>query len=368
MLQGSIHDFGLVDILQLIGLQKKTGFLEIQKGQETAFLFFEEGQILYASSSIKGDTEKIGQILLKSGKITEAQLQSAMERQIQEARQGEQRIGQVLEELAFVRRDDVAEALQFQVKEILFNLFRWKEGTYRFETQHLNFDKAYYIPLPTEFLLMESLRMLDEWPYIEKKIPSHRVIFGKVLGSEEEAQPYHVPEEERVYMAVDGTKNVSEVIEELQIGEFETCKILANLLVSGLIQEIAVSRDPVGAESERDSILRRVNRRLAYLVQWPVVIAGLGTIFWTGFPFSIFDVKEIKPFYNEIAESITLHRIDRVDHSVKLYFLKNGRLPEDLRDLVREGWLTRREIRDVQGIPFQLQKEAQGYRLVQSRL
>ncbi|MBI4715212.1 MAG: DUF4388 domain-containing protein, partial [Nitrospirae bacterium] len=134
-LQGNITDFGLADILQLIGLQKKTGILEIQKDVDTAMIFFEEGQILYANSSKKGDTEKIGQILLKNGRIQESQLQEAL--QEQSASGGRSRIGQILESLGYADRESIREALQCQVKEILFHIFRWAEGTYRFESKPL---------------------------------------------------------------------------------------------------------------------------------------------------------------------------------------------------------------------------------------
>ena len=52
-LQGTIRDFGLPDIFQLIGLQRKTGILNLtnDKDKESVTVTFEGGMVVMADSS-----------------------------------------------------------------------------------------------------------------------------------------------------------------------------------------------------------------------------------------------------------------------------------------------------------------------------
>ena len=47
-LQGTIKDFALPDIFQLIGLQKKTGILTLSNDEETVTLKFRIGEVVGA--------------------------------------------------------------------------------------------------------------------------------------------------------------------------------------------------------------------------------------------------------------------------------------------------------------------------------
>jgi hypothetical protein len=50
-----------------------------------------------------------------------------------------------------------------------------------------------------------------------------------------------------VYHAVNGTNRVSQIIELVQLGEFEVCKALANLLTAGLVVPVGVAEVRDGA-------------------------------------------------------------------------------------------------------------------------
>ena len=52
-LEGTIKDFGLPDIFQLIGLQRKTGLLTLKHAQDQVTVFFENGMVVNADSSSK---------------------------------------------------------------------------------------------------------------------------------------------------------------------------------------------------------------------------------------------------------------------------------------------------------------------------
>mgnify|MGYP003505861274 CR=1 FL=1 len=93
-LEGTIRDFGLPDIFQLIGLQRKTGLLTLtnEKDDESVTVTFENGMVVMADSSARRLEDRLGNVLVKQGKITSARLEEALAVQ----KQTLQRLGHIL--------------------------------------------------------------------------------------------------------------------------------------------------------------------------------------------------------------------------------------------------------------------------------
>lgn len=301
-LEGSIKDFGLSDIFQLIHVQQKSGIMTVHHQSRKATVGFLKGMVVAAQSDDQDGAERIGDVLVRAKRITPHQLATALK--IQQER-GEY-LGQVLVSEGFLSPDDLRRALRLQTLEAVYRLFRWKEGRYAFDQQPVSYPKEYLEPISTEHILMEGVRRLDEWPYIEKKIPSLEMVFAQVPGKEGEIEQAAVPkapatgddpladldvesegrfssDEITVYHAVNGTHRVSQIIELVQLGEFEVCKGLANLLTAGLVV-------PVGLPGVKDDIHDagvEPGRILAWLsagVRWMANLLLIGVLaagaFW----------------------------------------------------------------------------------------
>src|SRR5678810_464717 len=96
-LQGTLKDFSLADIFQLIGLQKKTGVLTLRGGAEVVTVSFLEGDVVTADSVPKRLEDRLGSVLVRSRQIEQAQLQEALKVQKQTLK----RLGAVLVEQKF---------------------------------------------------------------------------------------------------------------------------------------------------------------------------------------------------------------------------------------------------------------------------
>ncbi|RMD78699.1 MAG: DUF4388 domain-containing protein, partial [Lentisphaerae bacterium] len=80
-LQGSFQDFGLPDIFQLISLQRKTGILTVRSEHEVIRIVFYQGHIIEADSEPRRFEDRLGQVLVRTGQITQEQLDQALEQQ-----------------------------------------------------------------------------------------------------------------------------------------------------------------------------------------------------------------------------------------------------------------------------------------------
>ena len=174
-LQGTIQDFGLADIFQLIGIQRKTGTLTLQNDEDEVTVKFSEGQVVGADTRLRNLEDLLGSVLVRTGRITEAHLQEALGVQ----KDTLQRLGFILVDQRFISEEDLREALRIQVTQIVYRLFRWREGRYHFDQQEqVEFEKL-FDPVSAETILMEGARMIDEWPIIERRIRSEQMVFEK---------------------------------------------------------------------------------------------------------------------------------------------------------------------------------------------
>ena len=179
-LEGTIKDFGLPDIFQLIGLQRKTGILSLtnEEDEETVTVTFENGMVVMTDSSANRLEDRLGNVLVKQGKLSRERLDEALGVQ----RQTLQRLGHILATGSAITQKDLKDALNVQVSQIVFRVFRWRDGKYQFTpADTVDWDRENFVPMSADFILMEGIRMVDEWPIIEKKIPSFDVVFRPVV-------------------------------------------------------------------------------------------------------------------------------------------------------------------------------------------
>src|SRR4029450_12034245 len=257
-LEGTIKDFGLPDIFQLIGLQRKTGTLTLQSDKEEVTVTFENGMVVMADSSAKRLEDRLGHVLVKQGKLSAQRLEEAPQTQ----KATLQRLGHILVTSNAITAKELRDALQVQVSQIVFKVFRWRDGEYLFDPcDSVDYDRENFAPMSADFILMEGIRMVDEWPIIEKKIPSMDIVFRPVvahalievlpddgepepsfsLGGNEAKRPSAsskirlTQQEEQIFRKVDGTRTVQGIIDSTGLPEFETCRTLFDLLNRNLI-------------------------------------------------------------------------------------------------------------------------------------
>lgn len=351
-LEGSLQDFGLADILQLIYHQKKTGTLTMKNSSAEGTVLFENGLVVMADISNTEGLDKIGEVLLRSGKIVEDQLKQALITQ----RRTKEKIGVILVTMGAISTEDLIKALGLHAKEAVLSLFKWKEGRYIFELSDISYHREYWLPINTEYLVMEGVRRIDEWPNIEKKIPHLDLVFEKNkkksdkisvarTGEESsEAMPegsngeegFRITQEEMiVYNLVDGRKDVRHMVEVANIGEFETCKALSNLLTAGLIFKKPFV-EPQRAEGEKiEEIGQAIDRKTGgRLISGFIITACL--LFWgSGLDQLIEGLqqpKEVMVFYHQLE---SFNKVKRVGFSIMTYFFRYNRLPESLEVLIR---------------------------------
>lgn len=228
-LEGSIEDFGLADILQLLYFQKKTGLLNVEGRLGRIKIYFHSGNIVAAESKKKLEDKRLGKILVKKGYITEEQLIDALEQK----KTSKEKIGSILINRGFVSKEHIQEIISTQLTEIVVQLFNWKKGSYDFKPQKIQIDKDLDIKVDTQHLLMDGLRIVDELSVIEGK-----VTLDTVFKETNKKGIDLSPDEGKIMEQVDGENDVSAIIEISGLDDFEVSKTLVSLLEKGAIEPV----------------------------------------------------------------------------------------------------------------------------------
>jgi hypothetical protein len=79
MLKGTLDDFTLPDVFRLMSFAKKTGRVDIVRSAGQGKVFFRDGEVYYAESSLS--KEPLGQKLVRARSITDGQLMKALDEQ-----------------------------------------------------------------------------------------------------------------------------------------------------------------------------------------------------------------------------------------------------------------------------------------------
>jgi tetratricopeptide (TPR) repeat protein len=247
-IRGSLKEASLPDVLQLLSMGKKTGCLSVTHRSSFGNIYFDRGRICYAS--IVNRRDRVGDVLVKSGVITQANLDAAVALQ---ARRRDRRLGELLVDMGALKIEQLHDAIEVQIQEAVYYLFTWNQGTFNFEADVAPDQLDHTVSINPESLLLEGARRVDEWSLIEKKIPTFDLIF-EVDRPHASVSDVQLTNEQRVVLElVDGARDVQAIVEASGLVEFEVGKALYGLLTTGFIHRIGKSAGPAQALSEGKS-------------------------------------------------------------------------------------------------------------------
>jgi hypothetical protein len=363
-LKGTLKDFGIADILQLIGQQQKTGLLHLKAKEQEVHIGFKDGNIVRAESTTRKRKDLIGNMLVRAELITEQQLQSALETQTRTLK----RLGDVLVSSRFITQERFKQMVQLQATETLYRLFMWKSGTYAFEQVPVDFDAEAMTPLRAETVLMEGFRMVDEWPVIKRLITTYEMTFEKMKPlpppvaqaddfddafdefaekkkDENKGEFKSIGDSERkVYDLIGPGRDVRRLIDLSCLGEFETCKALTNLCNLDYCKAIS-ARGPSHRLDEGEGVLARA-ATAAQRVTGTVALVGLAVFVLFQLDLTRLSGQPTSSYADPAAHRfVSRSQLSRIEAALEVYRLESGKVPEKLEVLVSAGLLEEDDLR-----------------------
>jgi hypothetical protein len=403
-LKGTLKDFGIADIFQLIGHQAKTGTLVLKNNEKEVSITFKEGNVVRAESTTREKRELLGAMLMRAEVISQQQLDQALDLQ----RRTLKRLGDIMVDAGFMTADALREFTKLQTTETIYKLFLWSNGTYEFTQAELkDIQQEPFEAIRSESVLMEGFRMVDEWPIIRKKVTSYGMTFriirqvgGSAAGGGKKAagggdaldnldaafdameggsnaapaeDDDKIDANERlVFGLVQPGRDVQKLIDLSRLGEFETCKSLLNLINGGYLEGIPAALRPGSGMAEGGALEPKQTRlgRLARVQQvtgWVLGGAAVVGLLWA---------LELSP--RNLRRSDRLNGVPpeafrqalgdgslaRVQRALEVFRLRTGHYPDHLEQLVERGLLEQGDLHRPYERSFAYMRNGERYTLV----
>ena len=180
--EGSLSEVSLVDLLQIFGLNRRTGTLFLQYGEQQGRIHLEDGSVI---SVVLGETT------------------------------GE---------------------------KALYRILRWHEGSFRYHPGHADVTRD--IARSMDALLMEGMRQLDEWGSLVKLMPPPGTVL-KLSKSRDELPQNMRPVTQEILLLMEFYNTLQEIVERSTHTDYDVCQSILGLIQKGIINTSADEKSPV---------------------------------------------------------------------------------------------------------------------------
>ncbi len=154
-LMGNLSIFEPISVLQMLNLAQASGELQLTAEDNGASIYFERGSVTFAA--VRNRPIKLGEILLREKRIT----QKTLDRMLKKKREGMKLGVQLLEE-GIIKESELRGAIEEQIKEVIYEVIRWRLGTFVFEGGKRPRAQDILIDIPLDRLMLEGLKRMDE--------------------------------------------------------------------------------------------------------------------------------------------------------------------------------------------------------------
>jgi hypothetical protein len=317
-LRGTLARMPLPELLRELQELAATGILSLSAGGARKALYLRGGRVVFATSNLPSD--RLGEVLLREGKITPEENETSVRALAQGRRQG-----RVLVEMGALSPDELWWAVQTQVREIVFSVFQWDEGQFHFEESALPEKEKITVDLDVTALVLEGIRRMDPAGVARVRQPDGHLVLEK--GETPAGSLLH-PWEQHVLSLVNAERSVVELCHESEAGEGQTLKALYAFLCTGIVRSRgrkvrALDQDFVPEDSALavlDSFNRMYRHVLAYMVK------EVGPIAENVLAKYLNTVRDARP---EVLQGVSLRKDGSLDEAAVERNL--GRLSEERR-------------------------------------
>jgi hypothetical protein len=364
-LRGSLKDFGIAEVFQLIGQQRKTGVLELTGAGQRIELRFDQGAVVSAAPLGSRPHAALGEMLVRCGLLTRERLDQ-LHRDCESSAQG---LAKLATTRGWIDEESLAELDELLTRETIFAIMGWTVGSFDFTPSPIEHERPLETLLGAEQILMDGLRMVDEWHSFAELVPSEDLVFQRVGSFDayrdraRDEVRRRLDAAERVFFLIDGRLDVRRVIDLSRLGTFDATRILADLRRTGVIEPVARSsarparRLPGGVRLDaallREGLAAAVPILLLSLIaaaalRGPVIRVQHGTALER----------------SALAEAAASFAARRVRHALEAHLMMVGEWPQDLAALRERELLDNQALALAAGRPYHYERREDGVLLL----
>ena len=258
--RSNLDDIPLVGLLYTLFSNAQTGVASVLSDYAQKEVFFKDGWIVSAHST--KSEERLGNFVIRRDLIAPSKLEAMANR----AKKNGVKLGTFLVKTGLLTQKELLELLDFQIKEIICDLFEWKDGEFYFEKQTVGEEDVVVGYTPLDVALTAARRRLD-FATFRKMIPNNKIIFRipPYLEKDKAGIIEELDVNERfIFSLIDGNRNIAQLIKFSGDEEISIINILYRLVLMGLIKK---SKDIGTYEDKEYSEITRFLRTFLELLK-----------------------------------------------------------------------------------------------------
>lgn len=245
--KGNIKDTSLSRLLVQLNRNRMTGTLSLTTASFTKNIYLSEGDVIFASSTYEDD--RLGEMLLKAGKITVEQYDKSVE-MLKSAK--DKRQGAILVELGYLTPKELFWGVKYQVNEIIQSMFIPEDGDYEFRTGELPMQEVITLRISIGNLIYAGANKIVNWTRIRKEMPHTDSVLKLTEDPLSLFQSIELTQQDKKILSlVDGKRTIKEIIDSSWMGSFDALKVLYVLWSIGMVEEqMLADEKTAGKEGE----------------------------------------------------------------------------------------------------------------------
>jgi len=208
-----------------------TGRVGFRRGDVEKVVYFDQGRPVFASSNEPGD--RMGELLVREGKITAAQYERCQAHVAQSGR----RMGEILVDFGYLKRRELLPAVRRHVEDIVYSLFGWDRGHYHITHDDAASSERIRMSRHPASLILEGIRRKLDRTMLERLVgPATTVIevpdrerLGGIVNTNDLAT-----EERAALAAFDGQADLAQVARVATVDVADVLPLAWGLCVLGL--------------------------------------------------------------------------------------------------------------------------------------
>ncbi len=259
-----IGDFTLSELIQMIGMGRKTGKLIIEQDSRGCCIYFKDGTAAFAHPLYQKD--KLGNLLVKSGAVKAEHIEAALYKQKKLPRKKRRRIGTILVDMGFLAKEDLVFLIENEIKDTVYRVLSEKRGKCEFINDFDLDDEDVIAQLNVETVILDGVRQVDEWHEVRKVLGDFDGVYAISVDPEFDFGKFSV-NEWKVITLIDGKRSINEITTVAKLDKLKVCKTLALLLKAGIIRLIEISpekeKTPItGFVKPKTSIMQKILEKI----------------------------------------------------------------------------------------------------------
>lgn len=257
VLSGTLKEFILADVFQLLTQQKITGKLILNNGNSEGIVTFKDGAIISAEKENENIISKLNYFL------TDVKLQS-IENVKELINSYDDNLNELTSQIikkGITTQNEMSFFAESVIEDITCSFFQWKTGTYHFNSlRSVESSIICGIVIPIENIVMEAMRRCDEWNRMVETI-SEETIFLHTEKSKNDSVSIPDPiksTDQYLYKKINGTTPVKDFFIYTCLTEYKVYEAL-NILkrsnkITALSSKFSLSVNAALLKKQRKSI------------------------------------------------------------------------------------------------------------------